>query len=233
MSIDRKWLLTTAMALAVSAATHASAATEVHFDSMGEYNNAKVEIIGPSFYKNPDSNAEKIVANFGLGPSDDTFTVWGFCVDIFRVANSGYFTQKPQNLQYHIGGLTDDGNGHALSAGQVQQIYGLAALGYNLIHTGASDLQNKLSGIQGAIWVIEYPTFTVDGNTDALDAYIAGYVTQAPSLHGGAYALLSDTGFDQDFVVGVPEPATWAMMIIGFGAIGLALRNHRRRTTVV
>lgn len=30
----------------------------------------------------------------------------------------------------------------------------------------------------------------------------------------------------------VPEPATWAMMIGGFGAVGSALRRRRRRTTV-
>jgi hypothetical protein len=30
-------------------------------------------------------------------------------------------------------------------------------------------------------------------------------------------------------VAGVPEPATWAMMFIGFGAIGLTLRGERRR----
>jgi hypothetical protein len=31
----------------------------------------------------------------------------------------------------------------------------------------------------------------------------------------------------------VPEPATWAMMIAGFGAVGVALRRRRRRTAAV
>ena len=30
----------------------------------------------------------------------------------------------------------------------------------------------------------------------------------------------------------VPEPATWAMMLVGFGAIGGALRYRRRKTSV-
>lgn len=228
MSSNRNWLFATALAVAAAAAAHAMAATEVHIDSMGFYNNAKVVITGPGIYREADDNAEKIVANFGLGPSADTFTVWGFCVDIFDRIDSGYFTQLPVDLQYHIGDLTGDGNGHALSASQVQQIYGLAALGTGLIHSGSPDLQNKLSGIQGAIWAIEYPTLSFDGNTDALDAYIAGYVAQAPSLHGSAYALLSDDGRTQDFVIGVPEPASWALMILGFGLIGLTLRGQRR-----
>jgi hypothetical protein len=28
---------------------------------------------------------------------------------------------------------------------------------------------------------------------------------------------------------GVPEPATWAMMLIGFGAIGCTMRAKRKR----
>ena len=30
----------------------------------------------------------------------------------------------------------------------------------------------------------------------------------------------------------VPEPATWAMMIVGFGAIGSTLRSARRRAVL-
>jgi hypothetical protein len=32
---------------------------------------------------------------------------------------------------------------------------------------------------------------------------------------------------------GVPEPATWAMMLIGFGAIGLATRRRRQQNVMV
>ena len=35
--------------------------------------------------------------------------------------------------------------------------------------------------------------------------------------------------FGQSDVAAVPEPATWAMMIMGFGAIGATLRSSRRR----
>ncbi len=32
---------------------------------------------------------------------------------------------------------------------------------------------------------------------------------------------------------GVPEPATWAMMLIGFGAVGSAMRRSRRKASEV
>ena len=35
------------------------------------------------------------------------------------------------------------------------------------------------------------------------------------------------------FISGIPEPATWAMMISGFGMIGGAMRYNRRRTVKV
>jgi hypothetical protein len=40
-----------------------------------------------------------------------------------------------------------------------------------------------------------------------------------------------DTAIDNIFVgspTGVPEPSTWAMMLLGFGAIGVAMRRKRR-----
>lgn len=228
----RNLVCATAFALTTAVATHASAATEVYIDSIGQYNNAQIQAVGPGYNHTADADAFKIVANLGVGPGDPTFTVWGFCIDLFRDIDAGYFSQLPVNLQYHVDALTTDGNGNSLSSSQVSQIYGLANLGYNLIQSNAADLQNKLSGIQGAIWAIEYPTFTFNGNTTALNNYISSYKALAPSLEGnsaGAYALLSDNGQSQGFVIGVPEPATWMMMIMGFGAIGVMLRSSRRR----
>ncbi len=228
----RNLVCATAFALTTAVATHASAATEVYIDSIGQYNNAAVQIFGPGINVNAQSDALKIVANLGVGPGDPTFTVWGFCIDLFHDINAGYFSQLPVDKQYHVDALTNDGNGNSLSSTQVNQIYGLANLGFNLIQSNAADLQNKLSGIQGAIWAIEYPTFTFTGETALLNNYISSYKTLAPSLEGngaGAYALLSDNGQSQGFVIGVPEPATWMMMIMGFGAIGVMLRSSRRR----
>ncbi len=216
----RNLLCASAFALVSVAATHASAATEVYVSNVTEYGPGKVTVTGPGLFKNPDATGLEITYNFGVGPGDPDFTVLGFCINLFLGIGVP--------AQYHVDNLTTDGHGNALTSTQVSEIYGLAALGSNLFKIGAPDLANKLAGIQGAIWAIEYPAYTVAGGTSAINSYISSYVAMAPSLHGNAYVLLSDDGKSQGFVIGVPEPATWAMMILGFGAVGMMLRSRRR-----
>jgi len=50
--------------------------------------------------------------------------------------------------------------------------------------------------------------------------------------NGSPYAGWPNSGFwTASFPVsaGVPEPATWAMMLLGFGAIGFAMRRRRKQ----
>ena len=54
---------------------------------------------------------------------------------------------------------------------------------------------------------------------------LAGASQQQGSLEAGELASVRQTSFDVGSVV--PEPATWAMLIAGFGATGAALRRRR------
>jgi len=50
-----------------------------------------------------------------------------------------------------------------------------------------------------------------------------------------SFTLSSSTDFaagDVFSVAGVPEPAAWAMMLVGFGGLGAALRGSRRKLAV-
>lgn len=214
----RNLLCATVFAMTTAAASHASAATEVYVQSVTEYAFTKGVVTGPGLYKEPDMTALNIAYNFGVGPGDPTFTAWGFCIDLF--------TGVEAPSQYHVGEAGELSS--LFTASQQQQIFGLAAFGANLIKIGAPDLANKLAGVQGAIWAIEYPTYTVAANA-SIQPYLDAYIAAAPSLTGNAYVLLSDDGKSQGFVIGVPEPATWAMMIMGFGAIGMVMRSRRRQ----
>jgi len=45
----------------------------------------------------------------------------------------------------------------------------------------------------------------------------------------GDMQIVSGSAFAAPPTPPVPEPATWAMMLLGFGAIGLSMRHRRRK----
>ncbi len=72
------------------------------------------------------------------------------------------------------------------------------------------------------------------GEVTALDlaAFDAmGWNTSVNVLQSPGYRLSTASIYAQ-FANTVPEPATWAMMLIGFGMMGASLRYGRRRGTV-
>lgn len=58
-----------------------------------------------------------------------------------------------------------------------------------------------------------------------------GTLTAGLSWDAGDGVL--DLGHTGDFSIGVPEPATWALLLLGFGAAGAMLRRDRRRVSRV
>ena len=231
MTSLRNLLFASAIAAGALVATSASA-TEIFINKVGYYSTQKVKITKGLSSHDDIATGLVLDVNYGVGPSLPVYTLWGFCVDLFHEIDAGNGYQKPVNLQYHSGAVDNDSNGHALTVAQTSQIYGLANLGYQLVQSAASDLQNKLSGIQAAIWQIEYGTdgYSITPYDAGVQAYMASYITLAPSLNGaGAFGLYADDFKTQGFVIGVPEPATWAMMIVGFGLVGVTLRSSRRR----
>lgn len=75
---------------------------------------------------------------------------------------------------------------------------------------------------------------TVAGRTYTLNDFGfsragANIVSPFQSVPGNS---LRDYVGEFSFSVAVPEPATWGMMILGFGAIGGAMRSSRRKTAL-
>lgn len=87
----------------------------------------------------------------------------------------------------------------------------------------------------GVAWLVTYGvnevTFTAPTMADALQIGDTFFVNVAFT---GAIdtSRFSFAGLWDDAPVGVPEPASWAMMLVGFGALGGALRGQRGRLTV-
>jgi PEP-CTERM motif len=106
--------------------------------------------------------------------------------------------------------------------------------------TGNADIY---AGIAGAIWELEYNTNghtlsvtdnpTVDGLIAADVAYAeanpASYsLSLFPGANGDAF------GAGQAFSSGVPEPSTWAMLLLGFAGLGFAgWRRARPKLSIV
>ena len=71
-------------------------------------------------------------------------------------------------------------------------------------------------------WTTVTRTFQASGTTQVLNFLAVGSPNGLPPV-----ALLDNVSVKQ----AVPEPSTWAMMLVGFGMVGASLR-YRRRTTL-
>ena len=132
--------------------------------------------------------------------------------------------------------------GNALSslvAGEIETLVNIGVSDY--VHgTGTADIY---AGIAGAIWELEYNTngnsLSVTGSS-AINALIAANVAFAEA-HPTPYSLSLFPGANgeafgsgQAFSGAIPEPGTWAMMLLGFAGLGFAgWRRTRPKLSIV
>jgi len=175
------------------------------------------------------------VANDGAG--DFSFTA--FCVDIYHDMFLGTLN-APTGFQYHEEALVYDSststsaqqNGILLTLTQLNKVKALVNYGAFLMASGASDLGHKLAAVQAGIWQVEYgPAYTVTVNA-AVQAYLPSYIAAAGTAAMPSKAITTIFADDYAhqafaFASDVPEPATWTMMIMGFGLMGATLRRRR------
>lgn len=141
-----------------------------------------------------------------------------------------------------------------LTDAQIEQVGRLVHYGTALYKTAGNSTAklNELSGIQGAIWTVinKAQGYTVEStasgyaygnvtNKSVINGFIAKYSNAntyddyIPMNIGLEVKFLSETGkygtkgAHQAFAF-VPEPATWALMILGFGGAGVMLRRQRK-----
>lgn len=152
-----------------------------------------------------------------------------FCVDLQHHIGVGHHDPA---LVYEKGELVYDGLGNLISEANSNRIGQLANRGRYLVSINAPDLGNQLSAIQAAIWSIEYnKSVAFGGGLAYLNDDVTQYLSVADNGRGRARALIAHgPGQDgtQNMVGGVPEPATWALMLAGFGLAGAGLRARRR-----
>ena len=115
--------------------------------------------------------------------------------------------------------------------------------GYSLVsfYLGSIDTYNTVQILDIAGKVLNTYTganFAMPANGDrslpATNRRITYQIGKGDPLIGGLRISSAQNAAEIDNVVfAVPEPSTWAMMLVGFGMMGLAMRSRQRRTSVV
>ena len=101
-------------------------------------------------------------------------------------------------------------------------------------HFGAGGAGIKIGGLMGSFIAVA----PLGDDPAPLATYFAlGYSTNIVHTGGHIYAQVNETVYSNDHggfdvtvaptTAAVPEPATWAMMVIGFGSMGAMLRRRR------
>lgn len=160
-------------------------------------------------------------------------SLFTYCVDIFQTIHSG---------TYDVVSLGDFLGGNTTKANYISALIG---------NVGADGSASHDAAVQLALWELLYentsttPSFS-SNNFKAWDissttlSTAKAYAKNARTIWSPASNLQiqiakSSKYQDQLFWTvtppAVPEPGTWAMMIIGFGAVGSAMRYRRGKTS--
>ena len=110
-------------------------------------------------------------------------------------------------------------------AGQYETAAQIGSVAY-LIDQGAHATGDVAAEYAAAIWDTEGQPTTFDN--PALGAAATALYNNAAGKIGYA-DYIADAHFVGQTGGSVPEPASWALMLIGFGAAGATMRNSRRR----
>jgi hypothetical protein len=174
--------------------------------------------------------------NTGTGLANPPFTLgWEFEVNsTISVGSLGFFDDSQDGLaEDHAVGLWDAG-GTLLASGTVS-----AGIGNTLINQfryvdvtpvtlSAGDYFIGAFFGSGADNVV-FPGASGTVTTIPQISYVQATFGEGPSLNDPTEAFGTPGFFGPNFTAaGVPEPASWALMLVGFGGLGVAMRSRRK-----
>lgn len=199
----KRLLAMTALAFAVAAPAHATVVISDDFDS---YPGNQVPFDGDGVYQTGNSVDLVTSGSFGL----TCFGGTGNCIDLS--GSSPGSISRTVNLNPGAYTFSFAYTGNQLGA-QFPEAGFTATFGANSFAFGSLSNTNS-----------NFTTFTSGRLT-----FAGGPLTFSFTQNGGD--PFRGSIIDNVSIAAVPEPATWGMMILGFGLIGGALRGARRRRT--
>ena len=140
----------------------------------------------------------------------------------------------------YVGTLVTDGISFATDTGYNWHPFGLGDFGSDSLGSLSVGVEDNytfhLSSDDGAVVYVDgvllidrggpHGPSTTDGIVH-LTAGLHSYEVQFFECCGGPSGLVFSIPVGVTFAGGVPEPATWTMMLVGFGGMGAALRRRR------
>ncbi len=218
------------VAAAIALPMAAQAATTIQINSESFASSSDTGIIHDA--ASPFNGASVGIGEFELTGTNLTTsssaTFFTYCIDIFHALSiPSTYTITPLSQL-----VTDPGK-----RGQLLTL---------LTNTTASSADTS-AAIQLAVWEIAFETgptydvnagiFSVTGGDSSFarstaNSYLSMLGTWQPASGKAVNLLYAPNNQSQIFITAVPEPASWAMMIAGFGMAGVALRRRRALAAV-
>jgi len=193
---------------------------------------AAVNLVGSTAFDSAPALGESIVWNFDAIHDTTHFSYVGLT---FPATVPGVAAEPAGDSS--VFGAAEPGSNALFSVNPGFQLKSLS------FYLGSLDSFNTLSFLHNGTLITSFTgdQLTVpnpaDGDQSAGDTN-RRYFFSMDAADGVNQVLFSSSGAGFEFdniaaaISAVPEPETWAMMILGFGLIGLMLRNGRRQTAV-
>jgi hypothetical protein len=235
--VFRKFLLSAAATVTLLAVANSAAAKTIEVINVGvtsndsAFDHLNLTALGNGGHFGTSEWAPGILFTEKTAVPGVNTTELVFCIDLEHVI---YVTSYNPALDFTTGLVEFTGAGVAISAPISNEIGQLADFGRSLYATQATDYAQQLVAVQGAIWSLEYGVggARATSTNATIDDQIVQLLKVQDNGRGLANALISHapgaTLGAQNMTTGsVPEPASWALMIGGFGMAGAALRRKR------